>query len=360
MALATGLARDHGPVRFSLSAVSFEQLQGWPNDQPVKAITAFLKSCAKFKGLPEHSPLDPHTNSADFGQVGDWRGVCEAARSIPPGETAAARGFFENSFVPLAVADYGESEGLFTGYYEIELNGSPRRWGRYQTPIYRRPPELGSNFHYSRAEIEDGALAGRGLELFWVDNPIDAFFLQIQGSGMIHLRNGRIVRVGYDGQNGQPYVAVGRLLLERGLIPRAELTMATIRTWMSEHPAAAALLRRENPSYVFFREVNGDGPIGAEGVALTPERSIAVDRVFIPLGIPIWVEADERFASADPVRRLVIAQDTGGAIKGPVRGDLFWGGGEAAGLRAGVMTARGHYYLLLPRAVASRLLTSRE
>jgi membrane-bound lytic murein transglycosylase A len=359
-ALATGLARDHGPVRFSLSAVNFEQLQGWPNDHLAKAITAFLKSCAKFKGLPEHSPLDPHTNSADFGQVGDWRGVCEAARSIPPGETAAARGFFENSFVPLAVADYGESEGLFTGYYEIELNGSPRRWGRYQTPIYRRPPELGSNFHYSRAEIEDGALAGRGLELFWVDNPIDAFFLQIQGSGMIHLRNGRIFRVGYDGQNGQPYVAVGRLLLERGLIPRAELTMATIRTWMSEHPAAAALLRRENPSYVFFREVNGDGPIGAEGVALTPERSIAVDRVFIPLGIPIWVEADERFASADPVRRLVIAQDTGGAIKGPVRGDLFWGGGEAAGLRAGVMTARGHYYLLLPRAVASRLLTSRE
>jgi membrane-bound lytic murein transglycosylase A len=359
-ALAIGLARDHGPVRFSLSAVGFEQLQGWPNDHPMQAIVAFLKSCARFKGLPDNLPLDSHTNSADFGQVGDWRGVCEAAQSIPSGETAAARLFFENSFVPLAVADYGESEGLFTGYYEIELNGSLRRWGRYQTPIYRRPSELGSSFHYSRAEIDDGALAGRGLELFWVDNPIDAYFLQIQGSGRIRLRNGRIVRVGYDGQNGQPYVAVGRLLLERGLIPRTELTMATIRAWMSEHPAAAALLRRENPSYVFFREVKGDGPIGAEGVALTPERSIAVDRAFIPLGIPIWVEADERFASADRVRRLVVAQDTGGAIKGPVRGDLFWGSGEAAGLRAGVMNARGRYYLLLPRGIASRLLMMHE
>jgi membrane-bound lytic murein transglycosylase A len=358
--LATGLSRDHGPVRFSLSAVSFEQLQGWPNDHPAEAITAFLKSCARLKTLPDNSPLDPYTKSADFGRVGDWRGVCETAQSIPPGATAAARRFFENSFVPLAVADYGESEGLFTGYYEIELDGSSQRWGRYQTPIYRRPPELGSGFHYSRAEIEDGALTGRGLELFWVDNPIDAFFLQIQGSGRIRLRNGRIVRVGYDGRNGQPYIAVGGLLLARGLIPRTELSMATIRAWMSERPVAAALLRRENPSYVFFREVKGDGPIGAEGVALTPERSIAADRAFIPLGIPIWVEAAERFASADPVRRLVVAQDTGGAIKGPVRGDLFWGSGEAAGLRAGVMNARGRYYLLLPRGVASRLLTMRE
>jgi membrane-bound lytic murein transglycosylase A len=340
--------------------IGFEQLQGWPNDHLAKAIAAFLKSCARFEVLPDNSPLDAHTNSADFGRVGDWRAVCEAARSVPPGEPAAVRRFFENSFVPLAVADYGEREGLFTGYYEIELNGSLRRWGRYQTPIYRRPPELGSSFHYSRAEIEDGALAGRGLELFWVDDPIGAFFLQIQGSGRIRLKNGRIVRVGYDGQNGQPYVAVGRLLLDRGVIPRRELTMATIRAWMSEHPTAAALLRRENPSYVFFREVKGDGPIGAEGVALTAEQSIAVDRAFIPLGIPIWVEADERFASADPVRRLVVAQDTGGAIKGPVRGDLFWGSGDAAGLRAGVMNARGRYYLLLPRGVASRLLTSRQ
>jgi membrane-bound lytic murein transglycosylase A len=340
--------------------LGFEQLQGWPDDRSSAAIAAFLRSCARFERLPDTSPLDPRTNSADFGRVGDWRGVCEAAKSVPHDDAAAARGFFENSFVPLAVAEYGESGGLFTGYYEIELNGSRRRWGRYQTPVYRRPPELGSGFRYSRAEIEDGALAGRGLELFWVDDPIDAFFLQIQGSGRVRLRNGRTVRVGYDGQNGQPYVAVGRLLLERGVIPRAELTMTAIHAWMREHPAAGALLRRENPSYVFFREIEGNGPIGAEGVALTAERSIAVDRAFVPLGIPIWVEAHERFASGDPVRRLVVAQDTGGAIKGPVRGDLFWGSGEAAGVHAGTMNAHGRYYVLLPPGVASRLRMIRE
>ena len=163
------------------------------------------------------------------------------------------------------------------------------------------------------------------------------------------------MRVGYDGQNGLPYVPVGRLLVERGIISRSVATMMTIREWMNEHPEAGAALRRQNPSYVFFRELRGDGPIGAEGVVLTAERSLAVDRAFIALGIPIWVEAEERFASADPVRRLVVAQDIGGAIKGPVRGDLFWGTGSAAAWRAGAMNARGRYYLLLPREVARRL-----
>jgi membrane-bound lytic murein transglycosylase A len=354
--LAAGLARDRGPARFSLSAVGFGQFQGWADDRLLTAIAAFLKSCAHFQRLPDSSPLDIHTMSADFGRVGDWRASCEAAANLSVGDAAAAHRFFEQFFTPLAVADYDEHEGLFTGYYEIELNGSRRRWGRYQTPIYRRPPELGSGFHPSRANIEDGALAGRGLELFWVDDPINAFFLQIQGSGIIRLRNGRLVRVGYDGQNGRPYVPVGRLLIERGAIERGALTMTSIRAWMKEHSAAGAALRREDASYVFFREVAGAGPIGAEGVALTPERSIAVDRAFIPLGIPIWVEADERFAPAEPVRRLVVAQDTGGAIKGPVRGDLFWGSGSAAGLRAGATNARGRYYLLLPRVIAARLV----
>jgi membrane-bound lytic murein transglycosylase A len=287
--------------------------------------------------------------------VGAWRELCEAAAALPPQDTAAARRFFESSFIPLSVADYGASEGLFTGYYEIELNGSRRQRGRYQTPIYRRPAEPGAAARYSRAEIEDGALAGRGLELFWIDDPIDAFFLEIQGSGKVRLRNGSTVRVGYDGQNRQPYVPVGRLLVERGVIPRSEATMITIRDWMNQHPEAGAALRRENPSYVFFRELSGDGPIGAEGVVLTAERSLAIDRAVIALGLPIWVEADERFASADPVRRLVVAQDTGGAIKGPVRGDLFWGTGNAAARRAGVMNAGGRYYLLVPRSVADRL-----
>jgi membrane-bound lytic murein transglycosylase A len=163
-----------------------------------------------------------------------------------------------------------------------------------------------------------------------------------------------IVRVGYDGGNGKPYVAVGRLLLERGVLPREQVTMASIRRWMTEHPTEGAELRRENPSFVFFREIAGDGPVGAQRVVLTAGRSLAVDRAFIPLGVPIWLEAQERF-SAGKFRRLVIAQDAGGAIKGPVRGDLFWGHGADAASGAGAMNARGHYYLLLPRPVAARL-----
>ena len=297
--------------------------------------------------------------SADFGRIGDWQSLCHAAEVLPDGDDAAARRFFEAGFVPLAVADYEKREGLFTGYFEIELHGSRQRRGRYQTPIYRKPPDLGSKPLPTRAEIEDGALAGRGLEFLWVDDSIEAFFLQIQGSGRVQLAGGGSVRIGYDGQNGRSYVAVGRLLLERGLIPREQLTMTSIRAWMKEFPAAGAALRREDPSYVFFREIRGDGPIGSEGVVLTPERSVAIDRAFIALGIPLWLEAEERFAQAEGLRRLVVAQDTGGAIKGPVRGDLFWGTGNAAGSRAGVMNAAGRYYLLLPRAVAARLAPGR-
>ncbi len=169
----------------------------------------------------------------------------------------------------------------------------------------------------------------------------------------MRLRDGETLRLGYDGANGQPYVAVGRLLVERGQVAREAMTMTAIRDWMLAHPAAGDALRRENPSYVFFREVAGDGPIGAEAAVLTPGRSLAVDRAFIPLGVPIWLDAAERFTTGD-IRRLVVAQDTGGAIKGPVRGDLFWGSGDDAGIRAGRMNANGCYYLLLPRAVAAR------
>ena len=243
------------------------------------------------------------------------------------------------------------ADGLFTGYFEITLNGSRQRTGPYQTPLYKRPVEPG---RYSRAEIEDGAFSGKGLELLWVDDPLDAFFLEIQGSGRVRLREGGITRVGYDGSNGKPYVAVGRLLIDRGELPREKVTMAGIRGWMKAHPKEGAALRRENPSYIFFREITGPGPLGAQRVVLSPGRSLAIDRAFLPLGIPLWLEAQERF-SPTMIRRLVVAQDTGGAIKGPVRGDLFWGHGDAAASGAGAMNARGRYYLLLPKAVAARL-----
>jgi membrane-bound lytic murein transglycosylase A len=353
--LAIGLVRDAGPPPLTLSPVGFDRLAGWADDHIAAALPAFLRSCARFLNQADEVPFGPRASGVDFGQVGDWRSLCREAETVRAGDNAAARRFFETGFEPMAVADYGEHEGLFTGYFEIELNGSRHRHGRYQTPIYRRPPDLDSGPRYSRAEIEDGALAGHGLALFWVDDPIDAFFLQIQGSGRVRLEDGREIRLGYDGQNGLPYVPVGRLLIERGQIARDKLTMASIRAWMREHPEAGAALRREDPSYVFFREVKGDGPIGAERVVLTAERSLAVDRAYIPLGVPIWLDADEQFVANERVRRLVVAQDAGGAIKGPVRGDLFWGTGNAAGSRAGEMDARGRCYLLLPRGLADRL-----
>lgn len=341
------------PPRLTLAPARFEQLLGWQNDRVSAAVPALLRSCAAFLKKPDDAPLDPKTRSADFGPVGEWRGPCAALVALPPDDDGAARRVLGDAFSPLLAANNGDSDGLFTGYFEITLQGARQRGGRYQTPLYRRPLEAERTAH-TRAEIEDGALAGQGLELCWVDDPVDAFFLEIQGSGLVRLREGGTTRVGYAGQNGKAYVAVGRLLAERGDMPREKVTMASIRAWMEAHPKEGAALRRENQSYVFFHELSGPGPLGAEHVVLTAGRSLAVDRHFIPLGLPIWLEAEERY-TPDVIRRLVVAQDTGGAIRGPVRGDLFWGHGKQAAAGAGAMNARGRYYLLLPKAVAARL-----
>jgi membrane-bound lytic murein transglycosylase A len=200
----------------------------------------------------------------------------------------------------------------------------------------------------SRAEIERGALDADRLALFWVDDPVDAFFLQVQGSGRVALPNGTQIRLGYDGQNGQPYVAIGKKLVERGALTVDQVSLQSIRAWIKAHPDQADTLMDENPSYVFFRELAGDGPLGSEGVVLTAGRSLAVDRNFIPLGAPVYLATDD---STSPLQRLMVAQDTGGAINGPVRGDVFWGFGADAETRAGNMRAQGKYYLLLPKDV---------
>jgi membrane-bound lytic murein transglycosylase A len=354
VAIAVYVLLPKPPPRLTLAPSGFDRLPGWRDDNVAAAVPALLRSCAALLAKLEGAPLDPKTKSFDFGPVAEWKAPCTAAAALPANNTAAARQFFETAFTPFLAGNNGSHSGLFTGYFEITLHGSRDRTGPYQTPLYRRPADPA---RYTRAEIEDGALAGRGLELLWVDDPVDAFFLEIQGSGRVVMGNGGIVRVGYDGSNGKAYVPVGRLLLERGEIPREKLTMAAIRAWMMAHPKEGAALRRENPAVVFFREIAGPGPLGAELVALTAERSLAVDRAFLPLGLPLWLDARERFGSGI-IRRLVIAQDAGGAIKGPVRGDLFWGHGDAAAAGAGAMNARGRYYLLVPRAIAARLAAS--
>jgi membrane-bound lytic murein transglycosylase A len=357
------------PARLTLEPSSFDRLPGWARDDHAAALPAFARSCRKLQALPPDRPLGP------AGTAGDWAAPCASAASVPAGDAQAARAFFETWFLPWTAGDGTGTEGLFTGYYEARLNGSLAPSEIYRFPLHRRPPELvmvdlgefrdtlkGERIagrvvdgrlrpYEDRARIEDGALNGRDLELLWVDDPVDAFFLQIQGSGRVVLDDGRELRVGYDGQNGHPYYAIGRELVARGTLERDEVSMQSIRAWLETNPAEAAKVMNLNPSYVFFRVLDGEGPVGAQGVALTPGRSLAVDRSFIPYGVPLWLEAEDPLDPGTRFSRLMVAQDTGGAIRGPVRGDVFWGHGEEAELRAGRMRSRGSYHLLLPRTV---------
>lgn len=312
---------------------------------------------------------------AAFGPAGAWRRACGALLAA----AAPLREILETEFQPVAVTDGDQASGLFTGYYEPELRGSRLRGGPYQAPIYALPADLVSvdlglfreswrgerlagrvvegrlRPYETRSEIEDGALQRQAKALAWVDDRVDAFFLQIQGSGRILLADGGTMRVGFAGQNGHPYVPIGRLLVERGELSREKVSMQSIRQWLADNPARADALMRANPSYVFFREILGDGPLGSEGVALTPGRSLAVDRSQIALGVPVWLDAEDPLDPTQRVRRLLVAQDTGGAIRGIVRGDVFWGSGMLAAERAGRMRSQGRYWVFLPRAVAESL-----
>jgi membrane-bound lytic murein transglycosylase A len=354
--------------QLTLTAVSFSDLPGWSNDNSAAALATFIKSCAARDRQPDNAVIAPASLGMTAAQ---WRKPCAAARATPNSD-AAARAFFTATFTPYLAGNNSTSEGLFTGYYEPLLHGARQRGGAYQTPLMKRPPDLvmvdlgrfrpawhgeriagrvasGNLVPYpSRAEIERGALNANQLALFWVNDPVDAFFLEVQGSGRVELPDHSQVRLGYDGQNGQPYVAIGKKLVERGVMTTDQVSLQSIRAWIASHPDQATALMDENPSYVFFREMPGDGPVGAEGVVLTAGRSLAVDRKFIPLGTPVYLAIDD---NTSPLQRLMVAQDTGGAINGPVRGDVFWGFGADAETRAGNMRAQGHYYLLLPKEV---------
>jgi membrane-bound lytic murein transglycosylase A len=330
---------------FHLAPIKYDQIADWPVDYHGDALLAFRRSCAKIDGKRS---VGSNSMGWQFGGGGHWLSACRAA-STTAGDNLSARSFFERWFVPYLVLSAGSDEGMFTGYYEPILSGSRRRTARYTYPLYRAPSSTSGL--PTRAEIENGALAGRGLELVWVDDPVAAFFLHIQGSGLVQLEEGGVYRVGFAGQNGYSYFPIGRELIRRGEIPPEQMSMQAIRLWLQANPAEARSLMNLNPSYVFFRLRDADAPVGAQGVALTPGRSLAVDPSFVPFGVPIWLDTTDP-AYPQPLRRLVVAQDTGGAIKGPVRGDLFWGAGEDAELRAGLMKQVGRYYLLLPRAAA--------
>jgi membrane-bound lytic murein transglycosylase A len=334
-----------------LSAVSFSQLPDWERDRFREAFPALHRSCTRLERRAADQALmagDPR-----FGRVSHWQQICAAAKRTSSDDRHVRR-FFEEWFTPYSVENDGSPEGLFTGYYEPLLRGSWRRNPRYTVPLYRPPPNNTGAALPSRAAIRNGALTGRGLELLWVDSEVDAFFLEIQGSGRVQLETGEQVRVGYAGKNGHSYFPIGRELIRRGEIASEQMSMQAIRAWLKNNPREAPALMDLNPAVVFFRIVEGEGPIGAQGVALTAGRSIAVDPAYVPYSVPVFLDTTDPLSPGTPIRRLMIAQDTGGAIKGPIRGDVFWGFGETAAARAGLMKQPGRWYLLLPRAAAGR------
>jgi membrane-bound lytic murein transglycosylase A len=323
---------------------------------------------------------DPRPDAKALGT--SLRDPCRAARANEISDGAGARVFFEQNFAPLKISRLGEDDGFVTGYYEPVLDGSRTKTDVYNVPVYRRPsnlfvrgfrqdapslPNKGAVYrkigrrklvpYYDRAEIEDGAIAGRGLEICWLKGQTDLLFAQIQGSARIRLPDGSTVRINYDAHNGYPYTAVGRVLIERGIISKEEMSMQRIRDWMEQNPDGANELRRQNRAYVFFREVqlsDKDEAVGAQGVPLTPGRSIAVDRSLHVYGTPFFIEGVLPIDSAQaktPFHRLMIAQDTGSAITGPARADLYFGAGADAGKVSGRLKHSMHFVMLVPKTL---------
>ena len=343
--------------------VGWAALPGWQDDSLAEAWPALLTQCTRLSGA---DPL--------------WIGICDDARRLEKPNDGEVRTFFEERFQPHEVIGTdGGAEGLITGYYEPTLFGSMQQDDRFAYPLYARPDsllkiELAELFpslkgkrvrgrlvgdrvipFFDRSAIDSGDQPLKGNELLWVDDPYGAFFLQVQGSGRVRLPDGSTVGVGYSDQNGHQYVSIGKRLIEWGELAPEEVSLFTIRRWLEQNPERSKTLLNENPSYVFFiqSDLNEPGPRGSLNVPLTAERSAAVDRARIPLGTPIWLSTTLPTESeADPAalyRRLLFAQDTGGAIKGPVRADVFFGNGERAERLAGTMKQPGRLFALLPK-----------
>ncbi|RBI77637.1 murein transglycosylase [Roseovarius sp. TE539] len=312
--------------------LDFEDLAGWEEDDHQQALDVFLDTCPDM--------TEP-----------DWKSLCALAQQKPD-----ARDFFELFFRPVVISN--DDRALFTGYYEPELEGALSESDRFKYPLYRAPDSVQPGTRWlSRKEIETGpAMKGRGLEIAWVDDPVELFFLQVQGSGRIRLPDGRNIRVGYGGSNGHDYRSVGREMVRRGIYSVHQVSADVIKSWVRRNPRKGRDLLHHNPSYVFFRRVDevpaDEGPLGAMNRSITAGRSIAVDPDYTPLGAPVWLEK----AGKDPINRLMIAQDTGSAIKGPQRADIFFGTGDKAGRRAGHLRDGGRMAILLPiqRAYAMR------
>jgi len=374
----TGKPNPPGPMRWPdtrFEPVAFSALDGWATDDHAAAFTTFVASCRALTGSAKTARDTRPVHAALLE-------VCRKARASGAHDDAAARKFFEEHFAPVRVSRLDDPNGFLTGYYEPVVDGSRTPTDDFKVPVYGRPRDLvhmgrkrkGDAFpntgrvmrriargkyvpYFDRAQIEDGALATRNLEIAYLKDANDLLFIQIQGSARIRLTDGSVLRVNYDSHNGQPYTPVGRILIERGIIPREEMSMDRIRKWMAENPEGGKELRRQNKSYVFFRATGApehEEARGAQGVPLTASRSIAVDKSLHVYGTPFFIAADLPIgseAAATKFRKLMIAQDTGSAIVGPARADIYFGSGADAGRIAGRIKNPAQFVMLMPRAV---------
>ena len=366
------------PARMSLSPVSLSQLPGWQEGRQQEAWLALGRSCEKFAKLP------PETNIGSGAvpmTAADWAEPCREINLSVGLNADQARDLLNRHFQAYRVSDQtGKKQGLFTGYFEAELEGARTADTNFAHPIFAKPSDLVSvdlggfasdlkgrqlvgqvkngkvRPYPERGTIEAGLLDGKGLELAYAADPVDVFLLQVQGSGRVKLNDGTVMRVGFAAHNGQPYKSIGRHLIDQGELKPHEASWDGIRRWLEENPGKQKELFAVNPRFIFFREIKGEGPIGSQGVALSPGRSLAVDRRHIPMGVPVWLDTVWPSQHDKPLRRLMVAQDTGGAIKGVVRGDFFWGYGDEALKFAGKMKSPGSYYLLLPKHLGQKLV----
>ena len=375
--LASLRSSEAAPLKFpdtQYEPVNWADLDGWATDDHAAAFATFLGSCRAVDAKQRSSrDVTPITDAL--------RQICERATAAIPLDEDGARMFFEDNFRPIRINKLGDTDGFLTGYYEPIIDGSRVPTGVFTAPLYRRPPnlvvagrrKLGDAFpakgvkvgrrlgrrkivpYYDRGEIEDGALDGWHLEICWLRSQIDVLFAQIQGSARIRLEDGSILRVNYDSHNGWPYTPIGRFLVDRGIMTKDEVSMQSIRQWMEANPDQAKEVRRQNKSYVFFRVTDlatEDEAVGGEGVPLVAGRSIAVDRALHAYGTPFFIEADLPIANdkaATKFRRLLVAQDTGSAIVGPARADIYFGAGDEAARIAGRIKNSGAFVMLLPR-----------
>jgi membrane-bound lytic murein transglycosylase A len=372
------------PLPFEISGAQYLPLawadvKGWDDDDHLAAYKTFRASC---RSINAQNGAAEVKNGEAKALAGSLNEPCRVAKPLDLTDEAKAKSFFEENFTPLRISRLGEPAGFVTGYYEPVLEGSRTQTEIYNVPVYRRPsnlfvrgykqdslslPNKGPVYrkigrrklvpYYDRGEIEDGKIAGRGLEIAWLKDPTDLLFAQIQGSARIKFDDGSSVRLNYDAYNGYPYTAVGRILIERGIIPKEEMSMQKIREWMAQNPDGAKELRRANRAYIFFREVNlsdKDEAVGAQGIPLTAGRSIAVDKSLHVYDTPFFIEGElpiDSERAKTPFRRLMIAQDTGSAIIGPARADLFFGAGQEAGRVSGRLRHPMHFVMLVPKGL---------